>query len=134
VNTTECRAVTVGIDAAVTANHHVIVRAPQVGGRGEVIDDFVVAPTLAGLEQLTDRLADHDVAVATAEPTSMTWLSLGIALERAGTELTLVGARHVARLRGGTCQARWDKFFENLVSHLPWAFGVVDGPVDPARW
>lgn len=96
---TESR-VTVGIDAAVTANHHVIVRQPVVGGPGTVIDDFSVPPTLNGLADLADRLAKHHATVAMAEPTSMSWLGLSAALLPAGIELTLVGSRHVARLRG----------------------------------
>ena len=38
--------------------------------------------------------------VAVAEPTSMTWLGLHVALQRAGCDLSLVGTRHSARLRG----------------------------------
>ncbi len=129
MNTTECRAVTVGIDAAVTANHQVIVRAPQVGVRGEIVDDFVVAPTLAGLGRLTERLSGYDVTVATAEPTSMTWLSLGIALERAGTELTLIGARHVARLRGAVSgKDKSDVIDAELLSRAPEVFALHDTP------
>lgn len=92
--------VTVGIDAAVVANHHVIVRRPAAGGVGEIVDDFVVPPTLDGLARLTGRLGRRDVALAVAEPTSMTWLGLSIALGHAGIDLALVGSRHVARLRG----------------------------------
>lgn len=93
-------AVTVGIDAAVVANHHVVVRRPAAGGVGEVVDDFIVAPTLDGLTRLTDRLANRRVALAVAEPTSMTWLGLSVALADADIDLALVGSRHVARLRG----------------------------------
>ena len=92
--------VTVGIDAAVTANHHIVVRRPEPGGVGAIVDDFSVAPTLDGLARLTRRLADRDVRVAVAEPTSMTWLGLSLALADAGIDLALVGSRHVARLRG----------------------------------
>ena len=93
-------AVTVGIDAAVTANHHVVVRRPEPGGVGGVVDEFTVAPTLDGLARLSRRLADRDVRLAVAEPTSMTWLGLSIALDEVGIDLALVGSRHVARLRG----------------------------------
>ena len=92
-------AVAVGIDAAVVANHHVVVRRPEAGRPGTVVDDFVVPPTLAGMERLTKRLAAWPGAVAVAEPTSMTWLPLSIALGDAGVELSLVGNRHSARLR-----------------------------------
>jgi transposase len=91
--------VTVGLDAAVVANHHVIVRRPIAGGRGEVVANFVAAPTLAGMDTLTKRLAPYAPVMAVAEPTSMTWLALSIALERAGCSLALVGNRHSARLR-----------------------------------
>lgn len=91
--------VAVGIDAAVVANHHIVVRRPEAGGRGTVVDDFVVSPTLAGMERLTKRLASWPAAVAVAEPTSMTWLPLSIALGNAGVDLSLVGNRHSARLR-----------------------------------
>lgn len=91
---------TVGIDAAVVANHHVIVRRPAPGGVGEVVDDFVVPPTLDGLGRLTDRLARRRVSLAVAEPTSMTWLGLSVALPDADIGLALVGSRHVALLRG----------------------------------
>ena len=46
-------AVAVGIDAAVVANHHIVVRRPEAGRPGTVVDDFVVPPTLAGMERLT---------------------------------------------------------------------------------
>jgi transposase len=92
-------AVAVGIDAAVVANHHIVVRRPEAGRPGTVIDDFVVPPTLAGMERLTKRLASWPGTVAVAEPTSMTWLPLSIALGDAGVKLSLVGNRHSARLR-----------------------------------
>jgi hypothetical protein len=55
----EGSSVAVGIDAAVVANHHVVVRRPTPGGPGEVLDDFVVPPTLAGMATLSKRLAVH---------------------------------------------------------------------------
>src|SRR5271166_1918456 len=82
--TIEGSAVAIGIDAAVVANHHIVVRRPQAGRSGEVVDDFVAAPTLAGMEGLTKRLAKWPGAMAVAEPTSMTWLPLAIALGDAG--------------------------------------------------
>ena len=90
-------AVAVGIDAAVVANHHIVVRRPEAGRPGTVVDDFVVPPTLAGMERLTKRLVSWPGAVAVAEPTSMTWLPLSIAVGNAGVELSLVGNRHSAR-------------------------------------
>ena len=97
--TTEGSAVAIGIDAAVVANHHIVVRRPEAGRSGEVVDDFVAAPTLSGMDNLTKRLAKWPGAIAVAEPTSMTWLPLAVALSAAGVELALVGNRHSARLR-----------------------------------
>ena len=91
--------VAVGLDAAVVANHHVIVRRPSLGGAGEVVANFVVAPTVRGMDTLSKRLAPFAPTMVVAEPTSMTWLPLSIALERAGCSLGLVGNRHAARLR-----------------------------------
>lgn len=82
--------VQIGIDAAVTANHHVCVRTLDVEG-GEHTDRFLVAPTLSGLALLTRRLAPFPGAVAVAEPTSMTSLSLSVAVSEAGGQLALLG-------------------------------------------
>ncbi|MDT7953927.1 MAG: IS110 family transposase [Acetobacteraceae bacterium] len=91
--------VQVGIDAAVTAHHHVSVRTVDVTGR-EHTERFMAAPTLSGLAALTGRLAPYRGVVAVAEPTSMTWLSLSVAVAQAGGQFTLLGSRHAARLRG----------------------------------
>ena len=62
---------------------------------------FTVDPTLAGLETLSQRLAALPAPVtAVVEPTSMTWLALALAVERAGGQMDMIGARHSARLRG----------------------------------
>ena len=92
-------AVRVGIDAAVTADHHVCVRRVQADGSVSATR-FRVPPTLAGLSLLTRRLGDGPPAAAVCEPTSMTWLGLAAAVSDAGGQLTLIGARHAARLRG----------------------------------
>jgi hypothetical protein len=65
-------------------------------------DRFRVQPTLAGLRSLTDRLAQMPGVIAVAEPTSMTWLGLSVALD-AGP---LLGHRHAARLRGPISASR----------------------------
>jgi transposase len=126
-------AVAVGIDAAVVANHHVVVRRPEAGQPGTVVDDFVVSPTLAGMERLTKRLVAWSGAVAVAEPTSMTWLPLSIALRGAGVGLALVGNRHSARLRSAlagknksdpidaTVLSRAGEFFELCPARIPGA-------------
>ena len=91
--------VQVGIDAAVVAHHHVCVRALSADGQVNV-SRFRVPPTLSGLRTLTKRLAPYPGVLAVAEPTSMTWLGLAVALQDAGSDLALVGSRHAARLRG----------------------------------
>jgi hypothetical protein len=93
------RQVRVGIDAAVVAQHEVCIRATDAQGRVRT-DRFRVQPTLAGLRSLSNRLAELPGVVAVAEPTSMTWLGLSVALRNAGCDLSLLGARHAARLRG----------------------------------
>ena len=97
--TTEGSAVAIGIDAAVVANHHIVVRRLEPGRSGEVVDDFTAGPTLSGLDGLAKRLSKWPGAMAVAEPTSMTWLALSVALSEAGVDLALVGNRHSARLR-----------------------------------
>lgn len=92
--------VAVGIDAAIVADHHVTIRRPEAGGSGEIVDRFRIPSTLVGLDRLTERLAEFPGSVVVCEPTSMTWLSIGVAAERAGCELAMVGTRHSARLRG----------------------------------
>jgi transposase len=91
--------VQVGIDAAVVAHHHVCVRALTADGQVNV-SRFRVPPTLSGLRTLTKRLEPYPGVLAVAEPTSMTWLGLAVALQDAGSDLALVGSRHAARLRG----------------------------------
>ena len=49
---------------------------------------------------LSGRSSAYPGVVAIAEPTSMTWLALSIAMRRPGGDLSLLGARHAARLRG----------------------------------
>ena len=93
------RLVRVGIDAAVVAQHEVCLRVTEADGRIRV-DRFHVPPTLAGLRSLTGRLSATPGVMAVAEPTSMTWLGLSVALRDAGCDLPLLGARHAARLRG----------------------------------
>lgn len=91
--------VQVGIDAAVVANHHVCVR--EILPDGQVrLTRFTTPPTLAGLDMFSVRLSNYPGVVAVAEPTSMTWLALSIAMRQAGGDLSLLGARHAARLRG----------------------------------
>ncbi len=41
----EGSSVAIGIDAAVVANHRIVVRRPDAGRPGEVVDDFIASPT-----------------------------------------------------------------------------------------
>jgi Transposase len=91
--------VQVGIDAAVVADHHVTIRSTLSDAQVQ-LSRFHVPPTIAGLSRLGERLCSFPGVVAVAEPTSMTWLGLHVALQRAGCDLSLVGTRHAARLRG----------------------------------
>ncbi|MBU1493513.1 MAG: IS110 family transposase [Actinomycetota bacterium] len=92
--------VAVGIDAAIVADHQVTLRRPEPGRPGVIVERFKVGSTVAGLSQLTERLSAFPGSVVVCEPTSMTWLSIQIAAERAGCEMSLIGTRHSARLRG----------------------------------
>ena len=126
-------AVAIGIDAAVVAKHHIIVRRPEAGRAGEVIDDFTAGPTLAGLDALAKRLSKWPGAMAVAEPTSMTWLPLAVTLGQAGVDLALVGNRHSARLRSALAGknksdpidaqvlSRAGEFFELAPARIPTA-------------
>lgn len=92
--------VAVGIDAAIVADHQVTLRRPQLGRNGDIVERFKIPSTLVGLDRLTSRLSSFPGSVVVCEPTSMTWLSIGVAVERAGCEMSLIGTRHSARLRG----------------------------------
>lgn len=83
----------IGIDLAVAAKHRVAVR-------GDEVDDFSVAHTLSGIATLTERLMVHAPTMVVAEPTAMSWLAVGHAVQDAGCELSLIQARHSAKLRG----------------------------------
>ena len=56
---TEGSAVAIGIDAAVVADHHVMVRRREAQGRGTVLEEFRVPPTLAGMQRLTKKLSAY---------------------------------------------------------------------------
>jgi len=121
--------VMVGIDAAVTARHRVVVRRLEAGGPGVVVDDFEAAPTLAGLDRISKRLSGYSGAVAVAEPTSMTWLPLSAATARAGVPLMLVGNRHSARLRAAMSgKEKSDVIDAEVLSRAPELFRLA-----PAR-
>ena len=85
--------VSVGIDAAVVADHQVAVRGPGVR------EDFRVAPTLRGLHRLTQRLSPYAGSLVIAEPTAGTWIPLSAAVADAGCEIGFVQNRDSAKLR-----------------------------------
>ncbi len=100
---TEGSAVAIGIDAAVVADHHVMVRQRETRGPGTVLEEFHVAPTLVGMERLSKKLSAYPGALAVAEPTSMTWLPLALAprgRRRLRPQQASVES-HAARGRGG---------------------------------
>jgi len=85
--------ISIGLDAAIVASHQVAIRGPDVR------EDFRVAPTLAGLAKLTERLRPYRGALVVAEPTGGSWVALGHAVGDAGCALALVKNRDSARLR-----------------------------------
>jgi transposase len=128
------RLVRVGIDAAVVAQHEVCVRATDAQGRVRT-ERFRVQPTLAGLRSLSNRLAEMPGVVAVAEPTSMTWLGLSVALAEAGCDLSLLGARHAARLRGAISgKHKSDVIDADVLARAGEVFDLHPlRPVDPAQ-
>jgi len=128
------RLVRVGIDAAVVAQHEVCLRVIEADGRVRT-DRFRVPPTLAGLRSLTDRLAQTPGVMAVAEPTSMTWLGLSVALADAGCDLSLLGARHAARLRGAISgKHKSDVIDADVLARAGEVFDLHPlRPVDPAQ-
>ena len=126
--------VRVGIDAAVVAQHEVCIRATDAQGRVRT-DRFRVQPTLAGLRSLSNRLAKMPGVMAVAEPTSMTWLGLSVALRDAGCDLSLLGARHAARLRGAISgKHKSDVIDADVLARAGEVFDLHRlRPVDPAQ-
>jgi transposase len=118
--------ITIGIDTAIVADHRVAVR-------GTAPEDFAVPPTLAGMTQLTERLAAHAPALVVAEPTGMTWLAVGHAAQAAGCEMTLVGPRHSARLRGAIAgKHKTDVADADMLAGCVGVFGLTAGVLPSA--
>jgi hypothetical protein len=86
-------AVSIGLDPAIVAAHQVAIRGPGIR------EDFKVAPTLAGLARLSERLSPFAGSMVVVEPTGGTWLALGHAVENSGCRLALVKNTDSARLR-----------------------------------
>ena len=117
---------TIGIDTAIVADHRVAVR-------GATPEDFAVPPTLAGMARLTARLAAHAPALVVAEPTGMTWLAVGHAVRAAGCDLTLVGPRHSARLRGAIAgKHKTDVADADMLAGCASVFGLTAGVLPSA--
>jgi len=117
---------TIGIDTAIVADHRVAVR-------GATSEDFAVPPTLAGMTRLAERLAAHAPALVVAEPTGMTWLAVGHAVRAAGCDLTLVGPRHSARLRGAIAgKHKTDVADADMLAGCANVFGLTAGVLPSA--
>ncbi len=129
------RRAAIGIDAAIVADHQVTVRHIGSDGAADVMERFAVSSSLAGLERLTVRLADYAGSMVVCEPTSMTWLSLAVAAERAGCSLALVRTRDSARLRGALSgKHKSDVIDADMLSHAGELFGLEPLAMpDPAQ-
>jgi transposase len=113
----------IGIDAAIVANHRVAVR-------GDTREDFAVAPTLAGLAKLTERLAPYAGSLVVAEPTGMSWLSLSHAAADAGCDMSLVQARHSAKLRSAIAgKNKTDVIDADMLTSCAALFGLEPTPI-----
>lgn len=119
--------VSIGIDAAVVASHQVAIRGPGIA------EDFRVPPTLAGLEELTVRLADWAPAMVVAEPTAGTWLPLLWAISESGCRAGFVANRDSARLRKAIAGAnKTDVIDADMLARSPEILGVGKAPIPPA--
>jgi transposase len=124
--------VTIGIDAAVVANHQVAIRGST---GGEVMsEDFSVSPTLAGLEKLTDRLSEYPGVLAVAEPTAMSWLALGHAVTDAGCGFALLETRHSSKLREAIAgKNKSDVIDADMLASSAGLFGLSASELPAAR-
>ena len=114
-------AVSIGIDAAVVADHVVAVR-----GEG-VREDFRVAPTLAGLAKLTERLSS--CALVVAEPTAGTSFPRAAAVTDAGCRIGFVANRDSARLRQAiTSKTKTDVVDAEMLASWARALEVNEAP------
>ena len=126
IETTE-PVVSIGIEAAVVAAHQVANRGPGIA------EDFWVQPTLAGLEELTVRLADWAPAMVVAERTAGTWLLLLHAICESGCRVGFVANRDSARLRKAIAGAnKTDVIDADMLARSPEILGVEQAPVPPA--
>ena len=116
--------VSIGIDAAVVADHQVAIRGP--GFR----EDFRVAPMLAGMGKLTERLRAHAGSLVVVEPTAGTWLPLTVAVTEAGCRIGFVQNRDSARLRQAMSgRTKTDAVDAEMLARCETVLGVMDAPV-----
>lgn len=117
---TEGSAVAIGIDAAAVADHHVMVRRREAHGRGTIIEEFKVPPTVAGTER---DGADVDDLVA-----------VGVGPGAAGCSFALVGNRHSSRLRGALAgKNKSDVIDAEVLSHADELFALTPARVPDAE-
>ncbi len=119
-------AVSIGVDAAVVADHVVAVR-----GEG-VREDFRVAPTLAGLARLTERLTPYAGSLVVAEPTAGSWFPLAAAVADAGCRIGFVANRDSARLRQAiTRKTKTDVIDAEMLAACEHVLEVNEAPAVP---
>ncbi len=78
------RVVSIGVDTAIVADHQIAIRGPGIR------EDFRVAPTLASLAKLTERLEPFSGSLVVAEPTGGSWIALSQAVADAGCAIGYV--------------------------------------------
>lgn len=116
--------VSIGIDAAVVADHQVAIRGPGVR------EDFTASPTLAGLAKLTERLSGYAGSLVVVEPTAGTWLPLTMAVTEAGCRIGFVQNRDSARLRKAiTGRNKTDVIDADMLANCESVLGVTEAPI-----
>lgn len=81
--------------------------------------------SLAGLGQLTGRLAGYAPSLVVMEPTAMSWLGLGYAIADAGCRPALVESRHSAKLRGAVAgKNKTDVIDAEMLANCAALFGL----------
>ena len=124
MNNTTDSVVSIGIDAAVVADHQVAIRGPGVR------DDFGVSPTVAGMSKLTERLRPHAGALVVVEPTAGTWLPLTMAVTDAGCRIGFVQSRDSAKLRSAIAgRNKTDAIDADMLARCEQVLGVYDAPI-----
>ena len=121
------RSVSIGIDAAVVADHQIAIRGPGVR------EDFRVSPTLAGMAKLTERLSEYAGSLVVVEPTAGTWLPLTMAVTEAGCRIGFVQNRDSARLRQAISgRTKTDAVDADMLARCEAVLGVTDAPIPAA--